>query len=289
MVVTNANAAGRADLHTHSTASDGMGTPADIVRLAREAGLAAVALTDHDTTAGIGEALEAGRRLGVEVVPGVELSTAYDGTDVHVLGYFIDWENGKWQERLSAQRGARIRRNAMIVERLNALGMRIGMDDVMQAAGGEDHAVSISRAHIAWALVERGYAATTAEAFDRYLGRNGSAYVRLDRITPQEAIGWIHDAGGAAVIAHPGLYGRDELVEELLRSGADGIEARHSDHTPEDEKRYAAMAADCGVIATGGSDYHGARGGTVFHGPLGGRTVDAAVVRQLEAAAGRYR
>lgn len=282
------HAAGRADLHTHSTASDGTGSPADNVRLACEAGLAAVALTDHDTTAGIGEALAEGERLGIRVVPGVELSTMQDRLEIHVLGYFVDWRDLRWQERLGLQRDARNRRNAMIIERLNELGTPITMEEVERAAvrapGG-----SIGRPHIAAAMVARGYVSTTAEAFERFLGSTGAAYVRIPRPTPLEAVQWIHEAGGAAVIAHPGLYGRDELAEALLLGGADGIEAYHSDHGPDDEARYAAMAERHGVIATGGSDYHGVRGGEVFHGPLGGRTVAAAVVDLLEAASRKYR
>jgi hypothetical protein len=283
------DAAGRADLHTHSSASDGTGSPADNVRLAREAGLTAVALTDHDTTAGIEEALAEGDRLGIRVVPGVELSTMQDGLEIHVLGYYPDWRDERWQERLRSQRDARTRRNAMIIARLNELGMPITMDEVERAAAGRSRGTSIGRPHIAAAMVGRGYVASRAEAFDRFLGSEGAAYVRVPRPTPREAVRWIHEAGGAAVIAHPGLYGRDELVEALLREGADGIEAYHSDHSPDDEARYAAMAARHGVIATGGSDYHGARGGEIFHGPLGGRTVDAAVVDLLEAASRRYR
>lgn len=283
------HAAGRADLHTHSTASDGTGSPADNVRLAREAGLAAVSLTDHDTTAGLEEALAEGGRLGIRVVPGVELSTMQDGLEIHVLGYFMDWRDGRWQERLRSQRNARTRRNGMIVERLNELGMPITMEEVERAAAGQVPGASIGRPHIAAVMIEKGYVASRAEAFERFLGSGGAAYVRVPRPTPLEAVRWIHEAGGAAVIAHPGLYGRDGLVEALLGQGADGLEAHHSDHGPDDEARYAAMAARFGVIATGGSDYHGVRGGEVFHGPLGGRTVDAAVVDLLEAANRKHR
>ena len=282
-------AQGRADLHTHTTASDGTGSPAGNVRLAREAGLAAVAITDHDTTAGIEEALAEGARLGVRVVPGVELSAMQDGLEIHVLGYYPDWRDERWQERLRMQREARSRRNAMMLERLAELGMPVDWEEVERAAAGRPAGGSIGRPHIAAAMVARGYVRSVAEAFERYLGSGGAAYVRVPRPTPREAVAWIHEAGGAAVIAHPGLYGRDDLVEALLEAGADGIEAYHSDHGPDDEARYAAMAARFGVIATGGSDYHGERGGETFHGPLGGRTVDAGVADLLEAAARKYR
>lgn len=289
MVVKTAVSAGRADLHTHTTASDGQGAPAVNVRLAREAGLAAVAITDHDTTAGIEEALAEGARLGVRVVPGVELSTMQDGVEIHVLGYFVDWRDERWRERLRAQRNARARRNAMMLERLAELGLPVDREEVERAADGRASGGVIGRLHIAAALVARGYVSSVAEAFERYLGNGGAAYVRVPRPTPREAVDWIHEAGGAAVIAHPGLYGRNDLVEALLRAGADGIEAYHSDHGPDDEARYADMAARLGVIATGGSDYHGERDGKAFHGPLGGRTVDASVVDLLEAASRKHR
>ncbi len=276
---------GRADLHTHTHASDGTGAPSDNVRLAREAGLAAIAITDHDTVAGISEAIAAGEQHGVQVVPGVELSTVAEGADIHILGYWIDWADEEWLDRLRKQRDTRGVRNEMIVARLCELGLPITMDEVLEEAGRGGHGDrSVGRPHLAGVLVRKGYVATMTEAFDRFLGSDGAAYVNPPRLSPFEALTWIHEAGGAAVIAHPGLYGRDALVEQLLAAGADGIEVYHSDHGPEEEARYGELARRYGVIATGGSDYHGVRNGVVFHGDVGSRTVDAAVVEQLRQA-----
>ncbi|MCK9859710.1 PHP domain-containing protein [Paenibacillus sp. ATY16] len=279
---------GKADLHNHTTASDGTMAPAAVVARAKAAGLAAVAVTDHDTMAGVEEALEEGRKLGITVVPGVELSTVADGRDIHMLAYYPDWHNALWQERLAGLRATRGTRNEMIIERLVQLGIPVTMREVEQIAAEQALAGSdkgkgktIGRPHIAELLIRKGAVATMAEAFDRYLGEDGAAYVNPPRIHPFEAIEWIREAGGTSVIAHPGLYGRDDLVEQLIGKGVQGIEVYHSDHGPEEERRYAELAKKHGLIITGGSDFHGERQGEVFHGEIGSRTVDAAVLEQL--------
>ncbi|MCC3372987.1 PHP domain-containing protein [Cohnella sp. REN36] len=273
-----------ADLHTHTTASDGLHRPADNVRMAREAGLAAIAITDHDTVAGIGEARDAGTRYGVAVVPGVEISTASDGQDIHVLGYYVDERDETFLARLAKLRGVRERRNEAIVARLNELGIPLTMAQVMDAAGdGRGADETIGRPHIAEALVRAGAAANVQEAFDRLLAEGRPAYVLPPRISPEQAIAWIHEAGGTAIIAHPGLYDRDDLVASLLaQAGADGLEAYHSDHSEADAARYRAMAEAHGKLVTGGSDFHGARKGKIYHGSIGSRTVDAAVLVALQ-------
>ena len=180
---------GRADLHTHTRASDGTGAPADNVRLARDAGLAALAITDHDTVAGVAEALAEGSRIGVQVVPGVELSTVAEGTDIHILGYWIDWQDERWLARLASQRDTRGVRNEMIVARLCELGMPVTMDEVLEEAGSGGHGDrAIGRPHIAGVLLKKGYVATLAEAFDRYLGSDGAAYVNPPRLSPFDAL-----------------------------------------------------------------------------------------------------
>ncbi|MCA0753929.1 PHP domain-containing protein [Paenibacillus sp. N4] len=285
---------GLADLHTHTTASDGLLPPAEVIRLAKEAGLTAVAVTDHDTVAGVAEAVLEGEKLGIVVVPGVEISTEAGGIDIHVLGYYTDNGNETWLERLAGQRNIRNRRNEMIVDRLKELGIDITMNDVAAAArstaaskeGDQRKDASIGRPHIAEALIRKGAVADMKEAFDRYLASGAAAYVNPPRLHPAEAIRWIREAGGTSVIAHPGLYGNDELVEELLRSGAQGIEVYHSDHGEEEVKRYAALAERYGSIVTGGSDFHGVRGGKPFHGAVGSRTVDADTARKLYSAKG---
>ncbi|GGG89452.1 PHP domain-containing protein [Paenibacillus radicis (ex Gao et al. 2016)] len=284
---------GKADLHTHTTASDGTRQPADNVRLAKEAGLSAVAITDHDTMAGVEEAIAEGERIGITVVPGVELSTVAEGRDIHILGYYTDWRDVLWQERLAGLRGTRDQRNEMIVERLVQLGVSITMDEVIRAAASSEAAgdgngssarakgKTIGRPHIAEVLLNKGVVSTMKEAFDLYLAEGAAAYVNPPRLHPFEAIEWIREAGGTSVIAHPGLYGDDELVEKIVRRGIEGIEAYHSDHDAEAEARYVQMAERHGLLVTGGSDYHGERQGKVFHGAIGSRTVNADVLRQL--------
>jgi len=279
----------QADLHTHTTASDGLHRPADNVRMAKEAGLGGIAITDHDTVAGIEEALREGEKLGIAVVPGVEISTAYEGTEIHVLGYYMNVEDPVFLARLADQRKVRDARNEGILARLGELGIQVSMEELREIAGrSESPEETIGRPHIADALVRRGVVGTIQEAFDRYLAKGRAAYVDPPpRITPMEAYRWIKEAGGAAIVAHPGLYRREELAPVLLDGGADGVEAYHSDHSPEQEERYLQLAISRGKIVTGGSDFHGARKGGVYHGPIGNRTVEMSVLEQLRSAARR--
>ncbi|MCZ8511409.1 PHP domain-containing protein [Paenibacillus filicis] len=271
-----------ADLHSHTTASDGTQSPSDNVRLAAEAGLAAMAVTDHDTVAGLEEARQAGLKYGIAVVPGVEISTVRDGQDIHVLGYWIDYTDPLLLGRLAELRAVRERRNEMILERLRALGLEMTYQDVLDSLQtvkrGDD---TIGRPHIADALVRKGYVGTMKEAFDRYLAQGAAAYVNPPRIDPVTAVRWIQEAGGAAVLAHPGLYGLDSLIPELAAQGLAGVEAYHADHTPEQEAHYAVLAAAYGLLVTAGSDFHGERGGVVFHAPIGSCRIGAEITDQL--------
>lgn len=280
----------KADLHTHSLSSDGTLPAHEVVRLASEAGLEAVALTDHDTVAGLDEAITAGHTRQIEVVPGVEISTVAGEQDIHVLGYWMDYRDPVFLSRLEQQRTVRERRNELMIAKLNELGVTITLEEVIEGlprplAPQE----TIGRPHMADVMVVKGYVGTVAEAFARYLGKEGAAYVNPPRIMPDEAIRWIHEAGGAAVLAHPGLYGDDALVERLIAVGLDGIEVRHSDHSQEDEARYERLAQRHGLIMTAGSDFHGERHGQVLHGPLGARTVRIEVVQQLRQRANERR
>ncbi|OXM85870.1 PHP domain-containing protein [Paenibacillus rigui] len=271
-----------ADLHTHTLASDGTQPPTENVRLALAAGLGAVAITDHDTVAGIEEALKAGETMGITVVPGVEISTVAGGTDIHVLGYFIDYRSTQLLDRLEELRRTRDRRNELILERLNELGLQLTMDDVIASLKVSKKAdETIGRPHIADALVRKGYVGSMSEAFDRYLGKDGAAYVNPPRIEPQTAVQWIREAGGVPVLAHPGLYDQDGLIAELAEQGLAGLEVYHSDHTPEQEAHYLAIAERLGLIVTAGSDFHGERNGVVFHAPIGARKVEMKAVEQL--------
>ncbi|MNB82433.1 Spermidine N(1)-acetyltransferase [compost metagenome] len=278
---------GRADLHTHTQASDGMQPPAENVRIAFDKGLAAVAITDHDTVSGVAAALEAGRTYGITVVPGVEISTRAEGKEIHVLGYYIDFEEERFLSRLAAQRDTRAARNEAILARLRELGIDITLEQVVKNLGRDlKPDESIGRPHIADELVRLGAASDMRDAFDKYLADGAAAYVSPPRITPEEACEWILEAGGAPVLAHPGIYGDDKLVRGIIaRSGLRGIEAYHSDHSPADAARYLAMAEEYGLLVTGGSDFHGARQGVVFHGDLGSVNVSADILEQLRDAA----
>lgn len=276
------------DLHTHTRASDGMNAPAENVRLAQEKGLAAIAITDHDTVAGIEEALAAGQQYGITVVPGVEISTVAAGRDIHVLGYYIDTGNERLLGRLQGLRATREARNELILEKLHGLGMPLTLREIKEGLGRPLRPdESIGRPHIADALVRRGYAENMRDAFDRYLGEGKPAYASVPRIAPEEAMQWIREAGGAPVLAHPGLYGDDELVKRIIAAGRPaGIEVYHSDHGPGEEQRYAEIAQRLDLIATAGSDYHGVRQGVVFHGDIGSRTVPLSTLEQLRLRSG---
>lgn len=277
----------RFDLHTHTRASDGMNAPAENVGLAKKHGLAGLAVTDHDTVAGVKEALAEGERLGVLVVPGVEISTRAEGKDIHVLGYFLNVEDPVLLERLSGLRSTRDERNGLIIEKLRQLGIPITLEEVIAGLGRDlKPDESVGRPHIADALVRKGFAVDLRDAFDRYLGEGKPGYASLPRIAPEAAMDWIRDAGGVPVLAHPGLYGDDELVKEVIDRGRPaGLEVFHSDHGPEEERRYLSLAEHYGLIPTGGSDYHGVRQGKVFHGELGSRFVSGDVIEQLRKAA----
>ena len=241
-----------------------------------------MAITDHDTVAGVAEALLAGRELGIVVVPGVELSTVTNDRDIHVLGYGFSLDDRKWLARLEELREGRNRRNERMLANLSRHGMPISPGELAAAAGKSTRKdKSVGRPHIAQAMVDKNYVSDLREAFDLWLGEGKPAYERQDRASSQEAIGWIHEAGGKAIIAHPGIYGDDDLVLTLLERGADGLEAYHSDHDPELERRYAQWAAERGKLVTGGSDFHGVKDGNIYHGPIGNRSVDADVLELL--------
>lgn len=281
------NCAKYADLHVHSTASDGRLSPAAVVELARRKGFACIALADHDTVAGVGEALAAGAAAGVEVVPAVELSTLYDGGEAHILGYFIDWQADSLRSKLSEIMQTRSRRARLMVDKLRAPGLDIEWEEVCAAAGS----AYIGRPHIARVLLDKGYVSSLEEAFaDRFLGRNGPAYVERYEISPQEAIALIRQNGGVAVLAHPGFYTSKEctrLGEEDVRlfldAGLQGLEVFHTRHTAEDVEYYLQLARKYGLAVTGGSDCHGGNTGEVLMGKI---KLDYGYVNLLRALAG---
>jgi predicted metal-dependent phosphoesterase TrpH len=249
------------DLHTHSVNSDGTFTPSELVALAAERRLSTIALSDHDTTAGLAEAAAAGAEVGVEIVPAVEFSTVRDGEGVHILCYRMDPGYEEFAEELRRLQDDRYRRGERMVERLQELGYPITFERVRSIARGGN----IIRPHVAQALVEAGVVPTVKDAFtEEFIGSGGRAYVEKHALHPMEALALIHRAGGVCVLAHPGTWREaapvpDALVEELVEAGLDGIEAFHPEHTPEMEARYVAMAEGLGLFWTGSSDCHGTR------------------------------
>jgi predicted metal-dependent phosphoesterase TrpH len=247
------------DLHVHSTASDGSYTPAEVVRQAKEGGLAAIALTDHDTVDGLAEAMAAGEQLGLEVIPGVEISAQYPGGTMHILGLFVNYHNGLLDKRLAVLKQARIDRNPQIIAKLNALGIPVTMERVQEISGGGQ----VGRPHIARALMEGGYVRSIQEAFDNYLGYQRPAYVSKFRFPPMEALAMIREATGIPVLAHPFTLGLGSaaalknLILELKGLGLAGLEVYYSEHTPEQEALYLKLARELDLLITGGSDYHG--------------------------------
>ena len=247
---------GEVDLHMHSTASDGLLAPSAVVDAARVAGLSAIALTDHDTLAGLHEAQLAAAPLGIRVVPGVELS-AHDGPrEIHLLALHVSRPD-KLESQLSTFRDARETRAHNIVERLRNLGIDVDLETVMkEAAGG-----AVGRPHVARALIRGGHVRDSREAFDRYLGAGRPGFIAKPRLEIEEAIELAHSAGAIAVWAHPGQDGRRERLEPFVKLGLDGIEVRHPSHMAEDVKRIAALADFFGLVASGGSDWHGSNEG----------------------------
>ncbi len=248
----------RIDLHLHTTHSDGSQTPAEVVRLAHEAGVSALAITDHDITTGLPEAIAAGQELGIEIIPGIEISSRHGESELHVLGYFLKWEDAQLNERLMTLRESRHRRNPKIIELLQAAGIDITYDEVRAVAGSD----SVGRPHIARVLMDKKVVMTAKEAFDRFLAEGKAAYVPRDLPAPVDAIRWIKDAGGLAVLAHPTWVKTTEgtltdLARQLKEQGLDGVEVHYSTHTPRQTRTYLSLAKQLGLLVTGGSDFHG--------------------------------
>ena len=244
------------DLHMHSTASDGALPPAEVIAAAAAAGLSAVALTDHDTTAGVEEARRAGDALGVRVVPGVELSAHEGSKELHLLGLHVE-RIDEIEHDLEALRTARRSRAERIVDRLNTLGVPITLDTVLAEAGEG----AIGRPHVARVMVNSGWARDFRDAFDRYLGTGRPAYVAKPQFAVSDAIALVHRAGGLAVYAHPGADATREHLTTLAASGLDGVEVLHPSHSAEDVARIGALATHLRLVPSGGSDWHGSAEG----------------------------
>ncbi|MBC7789982.1 MAG: PHP domain-containing protein [Anaerolineae bacterium] len=249
-----------ADLHLHSTASDGSDPPATVVRRAARAGFAAMALADHDTMDGVTEALAEAAIVGIEMIPGVEYSTLDGEREIHMLGYGLDPADPALKRELARLCAGRFNRAQLMVEKLNELGIQVSWERVREIAGDEN----VGRPHVARAMQEAGYIKTIKDAFTPdYIASGGRAYVERVKITPEESIAQIRAAGGVAVLAHPGRFRGDDdqigddTIERYIAAGLEGIEVFYSRHTAEMVKHYSEMAARYSLVITGGSDDHG--------------------------------
>jgi predicted metal-dependent phosphoesterase TrpH len=262
------------DLQVHSTASDGVLPPAAVVQAAQIAGLEAIALTDHDSMAGVPEAEEAGRTLGVRIVPGVELSALYDGDEYHLLGLLID-DRDRIESRLRLFREERVQRAERIVAVLNHAGIPVTLDAVLQEAGSG----AVGRPHVARALMAGGWVRDFREAFDRWLGWGKPAYVEKGGLGIDEAITLVHQAGGLVVWAHPGDAASEVKLGRLRQIGMDAVEVLHPSHPQALAERIFDRAERLGLLPSGGSDWHG---GSDSYRQLGGQMVPAAWLDRMD-------
>lgn len=246
------------DLHIHTVFSDGLFTPEQVVIEAQRLGLSAIAITDHDSVDGIDRAKAQGKKAGIEIVPGAEMSCNVNGTDVHILGYYLDYQSETVLDFFARVRTSRLQRAERMVAKLNELSLghwRVSLERIKELAG----AGAVGRPHVAQAMLEAGAVTSINEAFERYIGYDGPAYFPKMRLTPLAAIDFIHRAGGLAVIAHPATYGNDSLLYTAIAAGVDGIEVWHPEHNQRAVDHYLEMAEKNRLLVTGGSDCHGGR------------------------------
>lgn len=242
------------DLHLHTTASDGRLSPTELVRFLARRGIRAAAITDHDSTEGLDEAFKAAEETpNLTLIPGIELSADVPGSEVHILGYFMRWEDREFQETLEEFRRGRVRRAKGIVEKLAQMGLEMEWERVLELAGSG----AVGRPHVALAMVEKGFVKDTREAFTRYIGRNGPAYVERMKLTPKDAIALIRKVGGAAVLAHPSWVDNlEESLKQLKEADLAGMEVYYGSYSPEMVRHFARLAEQLDLIPCGGSDYH---------------------------------
>lgn len=244
----------KVDLHIHTMHSDGSYTPAEIVRFAKENELETISITDHDSLNGFKDAYNEGKKLGIEVIPGVEISSDIGDHEVHLLGYFMEPDNEELERYLVFFRGERYKRAIRIVDKLRTLGFDITIDDILEEAQNS----AIGRPHIAQALLRKGFINSYYEAFNKYIGNGCPAHEKKVHISPQSAFKIINDAGGLSFIAHPG-YMPENILKELIEEGVDGIEVVHPSHSPNQVKYYRGIANEFFLLESGGSDFHGGK------------------------------
>ena len=264
-----------ADLHVHTFYSDSTFSPEEVASLAKDKGLSAIAICDHDSIDGIEPCIKAGAPLDIEIIPGIELTVEKSDAEIHILGYFVDHTLDWFKSRLKEIQAFRIVRIHKMVEKLNAEGIKIDADDVFALAGKG----SVGRLHLAQAMLKTGKIRSFKEVFDKYIGFLKPCYVSNIKFSPQEAMGLILKAGGVPVLAHPNIMGKDEYIPELVEYGLKGIEVYHTDHKSVAVKRYEDMAKQYNLLVTGGSDCHGLGKGRVL---LGGVRVPYELVEKLK-------
>ena len=244
---------GKADLHMHTTYSDGSLSPYELLKKAKSVGLDIVSITDHDSVSGIDEAVEIGKEFDVQVIAGMELSASYKNTEIHILGYFMDYHNKVLQETLAVFREKRLRRVERIVDKLNRMNIPLTVESVLANATGD----SVGRPHIANALVNGGHAQSYHQAFNKYIGDGRPAFEKKPDCSPEETVALIADAGGLSFLAHPGRTVSEELLFQLINAGLDGIEVVHPSHTQEHISYYRGIVNEYCLLESGGSDFHG--------------------------------
>ncbi len=245
----------KADLHMHTTFSDGVFSPYELIKKCKQKGLSIVSITDHDSVAAFPDAIEYGKEFGVEVIPGVELSALVDEKDVHILGYFVDYTNPNLLEYLEFFRRERVKRAERIVAKLNNINVPLKFEAVMERAGNG----AVGRPHIASAMVEGGYIETYHQAFEKFIGNGGPAYEKKFQLTLSDAIKLISSSGGLSFLAHPGRYTTEELLQQTIKSGLDGIEVIHPSHQPVHTQYYRGVVNEYFLLESGGSDFHGGK------------------------------
>jgi len=254
----------RADLHIHTKYSDGSFSPEETVRTAKEQGLSCISITDHDSIFGLEKAISIGEKIGVEVIPGVEVSAEHNEKEMHILGYLIDYNNTGLLDFLSKIREDRRGRLFKMVESLNTHGLSMDAEDILEYTGD----VSISRLHIAQYMEAKGLVSHWREAFKKYIGDTQPCYISSFRYTPKQVIDAIKSANGIAVVAHPGFDKLENILPSLIKDGIDGIEVYHTEHNASISKKYEEYAKENNLLITGGSDCHGTIKGKLLMGTV---------------------
>jgi len=259
------------DLHVHTTASDGLLTPAEVIDMAVRLGLTGIAITDHDTLMGLKPAIEylSANKIGLDFIPGIEINTDVERGEVHILGYYVDPGNEALSNRLAEIKVFRRERAWGMIRLLGEMGMPISAEEVENRAQGD----LIGRPHIAMALMDKGYVGSIKEAFDKYIAQGRPAYVPRYKFPPAEAIALIHQAGGKAVLAHPGLIEDRKIIDEIIALGIDGLEVYYPEHNESQADYFKKLADRQGLLVTGGSDFHGMES-LESHAPLGTCGID---------------